>query len=197
MTTRQAPKCHWQPRISNYENAAAWQFPKQSISYKLRSHTIIYRKWRQYDEGPATACVHTRRNHNDNIVRHYLIITPTNLTIRLNICTVSWSLWPLAATHNIWTQSHDEIAILKISLQSELLQLGPINIDHCAPAPICNLHISIVAGIVSSTAITTYKCDHVCNLPSQATLLVDYFLSKTSYRSRCYVENLVLNVRLK
>ena len=142
------------------------------------------------------------RNHNDNIVRHYLIITPTNLTIRLNICTVSWSLWPPAtgphtATHNIWTQSHDEIAILKISLQSELLQLGPINIDHCAPATICNLHISIVAGIVSSTAITTYKCDHVCNLPSQATLLVDYFLSKTSYRSWCYVENLVLNVRLK
>ena len=131
------------------------------------AHTQLFIESGRYDEGPATACVHTRRNHNDNIVRHYLIITPTNLTIRLNICTVSWSLWPLAATHNIWTQSHDEIAILKISLQSELLQLGPINIDHCAPATICNLHISIVAGIVSSTAITTYKCDHVCNLPSQ------------------------------
>ena len=127
------------------------------------------------------------RNHNDNIVRHYLIITPTNLTIRLNICTVSWSLWPPAtATHNIWTQSHDEIAILKISLQSELLQLGPINIDHCAPAPICNLHISIVAGIVSSRAITTYKCDHVCNLPSQATLLHDCFLPRKIALELCW-----------
>ena len=121
------------------------------------------------------------RNHNDNIVRHYLIITPTNLTIRLNICTVSWSWWPPAtATHNIWTQSHDEIAILKISLQSELLQLGPINIDHCAPAPICNLHISIVAVLSAAEPLQPTNVTMCATCPHKRLFSMTVFFQDNS-----------------
>ena len=50
-------------------------------------------------------------------------------------------------------------------------------------------------GIVSSRAITTYKCDHVCNLPSQATLLPDCFLTRKKLWS--HAEDFVLLVGWK